>query len=107
MNHARIVRAGTGLALALLLLAPVALAGDMDKSMDDATVALTGQLAKDSMGSWILIEEASGDSITLSGGEDLASLEGARVRVTGTWIEDAEGGKVLEVGSIEKADEAS
>lgn len=75
-------------ALAVLALAPVAAyaGGEMK---DEAT--LSGQLSKNADGTFVLAEEASGDSITLTAAVDtvkLADHAGKKVKVTGKWSAD-------------------
>jgi glucose/arabinose dehydrogenase len=64
---------------------------------------LSGQLSKNDMGGYILVEEQSGDSITLQGPEDLADHVGTKVTVTGRWATDADGNQYFEVSTVAPA----
>ena len=64
---------------------------------------LTGQLSKNDMGGYVLVEEQSGDTITLQGPEDLADHVGTKVSVTGKWATDADGNQYFEVSTVAPA----
>lgn len=100
-------RFGMILAIALLALLPAAalMAQDEDMPAADEEITLTGQLSfDDDMGYFMLIEEESGDAITLNGSVDFAQFFDAKVNVTGKWVEADDGSLYFEVSQIEAAE---
>lgn len=99
---------GVVLAVALLTLAPAAAVVAQEDPAAEATaeeeVTLTGQLSADDQGGYVLIEEASGESIPLVSAMDLSEHVDTTVNVTGKWAEDAEGNRTFEVSSVEPAE---
>jgi len=109
VSDSRMRRLAVALAGALLLaLAPFApvVGQEVSETGDPETTqetTLTGQLSTDEMGGYVLIEGESGDSVKLQGPEDLADHVGSNVVVTGTWEEDDEGVRYLQVTLVEPA----
>lgn len=100
-------RYGIALAVALLTLAPAAAVVAQEAEIGEAAeeeVTLTGQLSADDQGGYVLIEEASGESIPLVSAMDLSEHVDTTVNVTGKWAEDAEGNRTFEVSSVEPAE---
>lgn len=76
------------LALAALALVPVAAAlAEAQSPQDPKEMTLTGQLARNEAGRFILVEETSGDSFLLESNEPqtLADNEGTKVSLTGRF----------------------
>lgn len=95
---------GVALAVALLTLAPAVAVVAQEAGMAETAeeeVTLTGQLSADGQGGYVLIEEASGESIPLVSATDLSEHVDTTVNVTGKWAEDAEGSRTFEVSSVE------
>ncbi|MGH9380140.1 MAG: hypothetical protein ACRD2Z_05960 [Thermoanaerobaculia bacterium] len=96
---------GVALAVALLALAPaVAVVAQEEEYAAEEETTLTGQLSTDEQGGYVLIEEASGESVSLVASMDLSQHVDATVNVTGKWAEDEEGNRVFEVSSVEPAE---
>lgn len=99
---------GVALAVALLALAPAtAVVAQVDPAATaraEEEITLTGQLSTDEQGGYVLIEQASGDSIALVSSMALAEYVDNTVNVTGKWAEDAEGNQTFEVSSVEPAE---
>lgn len=94
---------GAALAVALLALAPATAVLAQEGMSADEEVTLTGQLTTDDAGGYVLVEQESGDSITLAGSVDFAEHVDSTVNVTGKWAEDSEGYRYFEVSYIESA----
>lgn len=105
-NHLSLL--GVALAVALLALAPAAAVVAQEDPAAAAPaeeeVTLTGQLSADDQGGYVLIDQASGESIPLVSSIDLSAHVDTTVNVTGMWAEDAEGNKTFEVSSVEPAE---
>lgn len=98
---------GVALAVALLTLAPAAAVVAQEPGMAETAeeeVTLTGQISADDQGGYVLIDEASGESIPLVSATDLSEHVDTTVNVTGKWAEDAEGNRTFEVSSVEPAE---
>lgn len=96
---------GVALAVALLALAPVAaVVAQEEEYAAEEEITLTGQLSADDQGGYVLIDEASGESVPLVSSMDLSEHVDARVNVTGKWTEDGEGNRIFEVSSVEPAE---
>lgn len=96
----------TVLTIALLALAPTAAVLAQEAATEEMETTLTGQLAGDAESGYTLTEQESGDEVVLQGEVDFASHVGSSVKVTGTWANDAEGNRYLEVSGIEAAEAA-
>lgn len=92
---------GVALAVGLLTLAPAAAVVAQEAETAEEEVTLTGQLSTDDGGGYVLIDEASGESIPLVSAVDLSGHVDTTVNVTGKWAEDAEGNRTFEVSSVE------
>jgi hypothetical protein len=71
---------------------------------EDEEVTLIGQLAKSEAGGYVLIEQDSGDSITVTGPAELEHSVGAKVKLTGSWMEDESGARYFAVTKVEPAE---
>lgn len=93
--------------LSLLAIAPTAAFAFQEQAPEEQVpeeqVTLTGQLAESEAGGYVLIEQESGESITITGPAELAQAVGTRVRLTGRWVEDGHGYRYFAVTKVERA----
>lgn len=99
-NRLSVLGAACALVLLVLASAGMVMAGEEHAG---AETTLTGLLNSTEDGGYVLIEQASGESIALTGSASLADHVGSNVTVTGTWAEDAAGAKTFEVATVEAA----
>ena len=71
-------------------------------------INLTGMLKSDGADGYMLVDQASGDSITLKKkSKKLGELEGKSVTVTGRWAKNDETTKTFKVSEVEEAPAAA
>ena len=90
------------LALALLLLGPAAGISTLQAEDEQMETTLSGQLSKNEAGSYVLVEQDSGDEVLLEGPETLEEHLGAKVKVTGRWDKNDAGQDIFKVSAVER-----
>lgn len=89
------IAAGMTALLLLAVLVPAAYAEE---------VTLVGQLAESEAGGYQLIEQGSGESITITGpSSELEMNVGKTVKLTGEWVKDESGSKYFAASKVEPA----
>jgi hypothetical protein len=64
-------------------------------------VTLIGQLTASDAGGYLLVEAESGESVTVTGPEELAEHIGQKVKVTGEWVENEDGMRYFAAKKVE------
>lgn len=64
-------------------------------------LSLSGTLSETEDGGYVLVEQESGEGISVRGPDELADHVGSEVKVTGQWVKDDEGVEYFWVKAIE------